>query len=164
MFHQGGGNFNTGGGFHPGGGGGFNTGGGGGFNTGGGGGFNKGPRDILQTNQELPSGEGLKAANYHYYANMQDDGNFVLLASSHFHSKNAIWASKSHGKGKGPYRLVMQSDGNLVIYDSNNKATWATGTDKKGAPGHKLIMQDDGNLVIYDGHNKPTWSSETHRT
>ena len=40
----------------------------------------------------------------------------------------ANWLSNSKGKGTPPYKLTMQDDGNLVLYDSTNTATWATGT------------------------------------
>jgi hypothetical protein len=69
--------------------------------------------------------------------------------------------------GRGPddfrhpsgYRLVMQGDGNLVIY-KNHQAQWATGTNGTGAV--MYVMQDDGNLVLYDGGGSiPKWSSGT---
>ncbi|MBP2173105.1 hypothetical protein J3E05_001436, partial [Methanococcus voltae] len=53
----------------------------------------------------------------------------------------------------GLYELLMQSDGNLVIYDFFRKPLWASNTDGKG--GNKLVMQSDGNLVIYKKDNKP---------
>ena len=59
-----------------------------------------------------------------------------------------IWQSGSNGKGVGPYRLMMQPDGNLVIYDSKNTATWATGTNGKGSPPYKLKMRKDMSLEI----------------
>jgi hypothetical protein len=40
----------------------------------------------------------------------------------------ANWSSNSKGKGTPPYKLTMQDDGNLVVYDSTNTPTWATGT------------------------------------
>jgi hypothetical protein len=58
----------------------------------------------------------------------------------------------------GRYRLVMQGDGNLVIY-SINRALWSTNT--AGHPGARTIMQGDGNLVVYDTANKPLWFSGT---
>lgn len=81
----------------------------------------------------------------------------------HFSGGNAIWSSRSDGKGQSPRRLVMQNDGNLVIYDVYGRPTWASRTDNKGAKPHRLVMQDDGNLVIYDGNNRPTWASNTAR-
>lgn len=47
----------------------------------------------------------------------------------------------------GAYHLVMQTDGNAVIYDNTPTAIWNSGTQGSGAV--RLIMQTDGNLVIY---------------
>lgn len=55
------------------------------------------------------------------------------------------------------YRLVMQGDGNLVIY-KGGKALWSTRTD--GSGGDRVVMQGDGNLVIYDGGHAE-WASHT---
>ena len=58
-------------------------------------------------------------------------------------------------------RLVMQTDGNLVVYDdtAGGKAVWDSGTWRSGTANgpYKLTMQDDGNLVIYNKDNKPIW-------
>ncbi|NTW62451.1 lectin [Candidatus Saccharibacteria bacterium] len=56
------------------------------------------------------------------------------------------------------YALILQSDGNLVLY-SQGKAIWASWTVGKG--GVKLIMQTDGNLVMYDKDWKAIWNSKT---
>ena len=56
------------------------------------------------------------------------------------------------------YQLVMQADGNLVLY-SPNRALWASGTSGKG--GARAVMQADGNLVIYRSDWTPIWSSNT---
>jgi hypothetical protein len=61
---------------------------------------------------------------------MQFDGNFVLYVTMDWKPKNALWSSKTYNKGVPPRRVVMQDDGNLVLYAGNNKATWATGTNK----------------------------------
>lgn len=58
------------------------------------------------------------------------------------------------------YRLIMQRDGNLVIYDSGNRAVWASNTNGRG-DGCRLVMQGDGNLVIYNPKNQPVWASGT---
>ena len=59
---------------------------------------------------------------------------------------------------KGGVRLVMQADGNLVLYDKNWKAVWNSGTPGKGES--SLYIQNDGNLVIYNVKNF-TWASWT---
>jgi hypothetical protein len=56
------------------------------------------------------------------------------------------------------FHLILQRDGNLVLY-SPNRATWAAGTDGKQAA--FLIMQGDGNLVLYDRSYRPIWYSRT---
>jgi hypothetical protein len=52
-------------------------------------------------------------------------------------------------------RLVMQGDGNLVVYNAANVATWQSGT--AGNPGSWLALQHDGNLVVYDAAGKARW-------
>ena len=118
---------------------------------------------MLGIDESLTEGQYLSSPNDCYFAVMQGDGNFVLYVSKHFHQKNALWSSNTFGKGSKPYKLVMQSDNNLVIYDGFGTATWASNTYKKGTVGAKLYMQSDGNLVIYDGDTKPIWDSGTCR-
>jgi hypothetical protein len=57
------------------------------------------------------------------------------------------------------YRLIMQSDGNLILYE-NNTIVWKTGTNGTDTAPYKLVMQGDGNLVIY-GKTKAVWSTGT---
>lgn len=64
----------------------------------------------------------------------------------------------SRTNGKAVSRCVMQSDGNLVIYGFN-KAIWASRTD--GNAGAYLIVQDDGNVVIYV-NDKSIWATNTN--
>ncbi|MGH9279320.1 MAG: hypothetical protein ACRD12_14595 [Acidimicrobiales bacterium] len=90
------------------------------------------------------------------------------------------------------YRLVQQTDGNLVAYDlwegrpywalgtrgSNSRAVmqgdgnfvvysgnaflWASNTAGRD-PGGRIVMQDDGNVVLYGYCCGPTWASGTRR-
>lgn len=53
----------------------------------------------------------------------------------------------------------MQTDGNLVVYTSAYRPVWASNTWNN--PGSALQLQDDGNLVIYSGTNVPIWASNT---
>ena len=63
----------------------------------------------------------------------------------------------------GQYKLIGQSDGNLVIYKitpSGESAIWASNTNK-GPGSYNFIFQDDGNLVIYSS-NKAIWASNSN--
>ncbi|CAJ1394019.1 unnamed protein product, partial [Effrenium voratum] len=52
----------------------------------------------------------------------------------------------------GMYKLFLQNDANLVIYDIYDRATWSSDTQNKcpnASP--ELVLQSDGNLVLYCG-------------
>ncbi|HZR54487.1 MAG TPA: hypothetical protein VFB06_33935 [Streptosporangiaceae bacterium] len=61
--------------------------------------------------------------------------------------------------GTGRAVAIMQDDGNFVIYDATGHAVWATGT--AGHPGAYAAAQDDGNFVIYEGGGHPLWATGT---
>ena len=59
------------------------------------------------------------------WAAMRSDGNLVLNDVGNVQ----YWETGTGRKGIPPYyRLVMQNDRNIVIYDSNANATWASNT------------------------------------
>jgi hypothetical protein len=60
----------------------------------------------------------------------------------------------------GAYKLVLQGDGNLVLYSTaTGAATWASNTAVQN-PG-QLVMQGDGNLVLYTVGGTAYWASNT---
>src|SRR5438128_2391303 len=63
----------------------------------------------------------------------------------------------------GEFQMIMQGDGNLVLYRLGNGVEWSSNT--WGHPGAWAVMQYDGNLVIYIGPNNwnktPLWASNT---
>jgi hypothetical protein len=61
----------------------------------------------------------------------------------------------------GRYRLVMQADGNLVLYTHHNTVLWHANTDGTGA--NRAVMQHDGNFVVYDSDDRPHFNTRTHR-
>jgi hypothetical protein len=113
---------------------------------------------------------------------MQTDGNMVVYSASNV----PLWASytihtpdhlsyvnttlqpgvtsarlypgQSIDTADRKYHLVLQGDGNLVLY-SPTRALWATGTDGKQVA--FLAQQLDGNLVLYDKSGRPLWYSGT---
>ena len=60
----------------------------------------------------------------------------------------------------GKHTMVLQGDGNLVVYNDEDHARWAS--DTQGQKITKCKMQKDGNLVMYLANNVATWSSNTH--
>jgi cell wall-associated NlpC family hydrolase len=61
----------------------------------------------------------------------------------------------------GGYRLVMQTDGNLVLYGPTGPL-WATYTNSPSAQNAVLANQGDGNLVIYAPDRRVVWASRTN--
>jgi hypothetical protein len=62
-------------------------------------------------------------------------------------------------------KLIMQSDGNLVLYSTfagRTRVCWASGTNGRG--GTFVEYQHDGNLVIYNASFRPVWASNTAGT
>jgi len=110
---------------------------------------------------------------------LQDDANLVI-----YQHGQPIWSTNTHGQCPGncqdalepgerllPGRsvhskngkvdLVMQTDGNLVLYRcSDGSPLWASNTNGRSI--RECVMQQDGNLVLYDTHGHAAWASNTH--
>lgn len=70
-------------------------------------------------------------------------------------SPNSLVAPSGH------YRLQMQDDGNLVLYDRFDVARWATNTDGNGPS--TLLHQLDSNIVLRrNSDNQVTYSTATN--
>lgn len=64
------------------------------------------------------------------------------------------------------FELVLQTDGNLVLYNrdpaARDKALWDPGSNHPCVNrGEHVVMQSDGNLVIYDSTNHPCAATGT---
>jgi hypothetical protein len=109
--------------------------------------------DRLNPGQELKTGQRIVSRNGMFALTLQGDGNPVLTrldTGQAFYGVGTV--------GSGGIRLVMQTDGNLVLYDGHMYPRWSTGT--QGNPGAFAVLQDDANLVVYLGLT-PLWSSKT---
>jgi hypothetical protein len=66
---------------------------------------------------------------------------------------------------QGLFRIVMQTDANVVEYDTSNDVMWdsAAHGGKAGQPtaNYRLCIQGDGNLVEYTPSNGVLWASNT---
>ncbi len=54
--------------------------------------------------------------------------------------------------------LVMQNDGNLVVYSADGRVLWSSWTF---SPGSSLVVQADGNVVLYSAHGYAVWATMT---
>ena len=84
----------------------------------------------------------------------------VITAKDRLNPNECLFQGQSIMSTNGCFKLIMQEDGNLVIYrESNGKALWNSKTARSCTD--RACMQGDGNFVTYDCHNKATWSSKT---
>jgi tRNA A-37 threonylcarbamoyl transferase component Bud32 len=119
------------------------------------------PPNLLIATGGLPAGGQILSQNKLYRFEVQPTGALVLYDS---YTNNQLWSSQTKGD---PNVLVMQDDGNLVLYAKNGSVIWASG--KTGKTGdYFLTLQDDGNLVVYQGSPNganitPIWATNTAR-
>jgi hypothetical protein len=75
-------------------------------------------------------------------------------------SGGQLTAGQSITSANGRFRLLFQTDGNLVLYDDlERSAPWST--NSTGITAGQVLMQPDGNLVVYDAAGRDHWSTGT---
>ena len=94
-------------------------------------------QEKLTANSSLTEGNALVSTNGWLAAEVQGDGNFVVYKKPEKIAANSVWASNTNiGRNANGYTLVMQKDGNLVLYNDDvarndyagGSVVW-TGTD-----------------------------------
>ena len=87
--------------------------------------------------------------NQVFHLMQQQDGNLVLYGPAN----SVLWSAGTYHTnvyGMSIRETRMQSDGNLVVYNSSAPgaaAVWASNTVGAG-PSPELVLQNDGNLVL----------------
>jgi len=84
---------------------------------------------------------------------LQADGNLVLSQkASDGQFKTILWKTNPlvDGTDTTGIALVMQGDGNLVVYDGHPNPLWATGTN--GNPGLYMKVTNDGDFQVRAAH------------
>lgn len=92
---------------------------------------------VLQQIPPAPSGQGGKCI-ITQYIKLYDSNDQLYWTSPNWFVTDQ----------RGPYRNVIQKDGNFVIYDANDKPVWATGTNFRTQNNNKRAQ---GNLDFYSG-------------
>ncbi len=106
----------------------------------------------MTAGQGLLPGETLTSCDARFALSMQTDSNLVLHMGG-----TALWASNTVGKNAA--EVILQSDGNLVVYDTSGAVIWSSGTG--GNSGSVIHLQNDGNLVLYSSSNSALWATGT---
>lgn len=105
----------------------------------------------LAPGQTLGSGKWLLSPNRAYMLGMQTDGNLVLRRVS---DKKTLWHSRSYGQPGA--RLVLQTNGNLVIW-RGSQPVWSTRTAGRML---RLAVQNNGHLVLYTASKAIAWTQQ----
>jgi hypothetical protein len=100
----------------------------------------------------LLPGQAIYSPNGQFMLTLQSDGNLVEYNST----GTPFWSSQT--QGQHVTAMVMQGDGNLVLYNGNT-AVWAT--NSVGHPGAELSLQNNGALIIYQGTTQ-VWAAQVN--
>ena len=109
---------------------------------------------IVGVNQVLGRGQSKASCGGRVTFAHQGDGNVVV-----YDGGRAVWSTGTHGRATDA--LVMQGDGNMVLYAPGGRPIWSTSTH--GRPNTVLAVQDDGNVVLYAPGGRAVWSTGTNR-
>ena len=109
---------------------------------------------ILNGGQSLSINKYLLSPDTQSSLDFQANGNITLYSNF-----KPSWSTNTSGSGGST--LIMQTDGNLVEYNSAGQAVWSSGTNNN--PGAYLALQTDGNMVIYNSSGSPIWATGTQQ-
>ncbi|KAJ8626018.1 hypothetical protein MRB53_019325 [Persea americana] len=89
----------------------------------------------------------------------------LLLLLGNGVAEEMLFSGESLNAGEflenGPYRFIMQTDCNLVLYMNQTRALWSSRTDGRGTS-CRATLQNDGDLVVLSG-TAAVWNSGTAR-
>ena len=83
----------------------------------------------------------------------------AMQATLEQNGKLRLMTSEELKSTSGSHTLILQLDGNLVVYDSQRKAVWNSHTNGQGAV--ECFLQSDGNLVLKDRNGRVVWATNT---
>ncbi len=109
---------------------------------------------IFGPNEVLAAGQSMPACNGAYTLQHQTDGNVVLYNAA---SGAPVWSTGTYGQATAA--LIIQGDGNLVLYSAAGTPLWSSNTS--GQNNAVAVVQDDGNLVVYAAGLRAVWSTDT---
>lgn len=122
--------------------------------------------NTLTSGETLAGGKQLTSTNGKFILRVQEeDGHLCVYKFENGRQVAFVWGSKVYGFKNA--KLVMQADGNLVVYQGGT-AKWSSGThpylnDKfKNANNKpvKLVLEDDGSLKLYTASGGVAWTNK----
>ena len=96
----------------------------------------------------------LFSANQNFNFTYENDGTIKIRRVK---DKFILWSSSTVGKPNGT--VIMQADGNLVMYGPSGEVFWSSNTYNNW--GSKLKLQNNGNLIINNEDGKQIWASNS---
>jgi hypothetical protein len=106
---------------------------------------------VLQSQANAANAPQTNATNAQSQANSANTQSVTLSTSKHLLPGMGLRSPNGH-------LLVLQFDGNVVLYNSKHVAIWSTNT--KGYEPVQFSMKGDGNLVLYATTGQ-VWASNT---
>jgi hypothetical protein len=106
----------------------------------------------LYGDQGLVPRQSISSCDGRFVLILQSDGDLTLY-------QDAILLWNTGTSGLASTEVIMQRDGNLVVYDEAATPLWASNT--AGHPDAYFAIQDDGNLLVYDVSGVALWASDT---
>jgi|GEM_PF-2178466 len=122
-------------------------------------------KNVLYPGQSLWAGGGglrLDGDDIEFGARLTEDGAFIL-----YNSGDRLWTAKTKNASPG-YELIMQDDGNLVLYDRSYQPIWSSethgyygGEKYRTADWRpvKLVLEPNL-LVLYSATGRKVWNNE----
>ncbi len=114
-------------------------------------------RDTLRRGEALYRGGQLTSGSGEYLLEFLETGGNVVLYRKVSPGLEILWETGTYKVDAE--RFIFQMDGNVVVYDSNDKALWSPNVNGRG--GFRLVLQDDGDMVIYTRSGERIWASNT---
>ncbi|KAF3853067.1 hypothetical protein F7725_013755 [Dissostichus mawsoni] len=97
-------------------------------------------KNFVSKNDEIRKGDSLVSTTESLRLSSRRMVTFVV------YGWKPVWASDTYGPDA--FRLVMQSDCNLVIYDKGGTAVWHTNSYKPDTEVCRLQLTDEGKLAV----------------
>ncbi|KAI9337291.1 hypothetical protein BDR26DRAFT_864130 [Obelidium mucronatum] len=101
------------------------------------------PGTTLKTCQMLKTGD--------YYAMLDHDSNLKIFSSNSETAASLIWSTGHQGHPPSlDYKFAFQTDGNLVLFDGQQRVISETGLLTLNKPATDLCLTPEGKLTLFD--------------